>query len=152
MTLAVEVQLAVAGDEVPGAAEFERWVRAALSGRRHAEVTIRVVDEAESQALNRRYRDRDSATNVLSFPADRPPGLPVEEAVEPLGDVVICAPVVGAEARNQGKHVAAHWAHLVVHGTLHLLGYDHQSGPQAGVMERREVEILERLGYSNPYE
>jgi probable rRNA maturation factor len=110
------------------------------------EQTIRVVDEPQSRDLNLRFRGRDSATNVLAFPAD-------DEFLEYdcLGDLVLCAPLVALEARQQGKQEDAHWAHLVVHGMLHLQGYDHQNASQAANMEALEVEILDTLGYTNPY-
>ena len=102
---------------------------------------------AESRRLNARYRGRDRPTNVLSFPAERIPGAPAQ----PLGDLVICPAVLRAEARLQGKSLRAHWAHLIVHGTLHLLGYDHEDSGEAQRMERREITLLRRLGFANPY-
>lgn len=136
------VQRAVAARGVPGPARLRRWARAAL-GRRGGELTVRIVGPAESRALNRRYRGKDQATNVLSFPSDAP-GV--------LGDLVICAPVVRREAREQGKRGAAHWAHMVVHGVLHLLGFDHIRPADARVMEARERAILARLSYPDPYQ
>ena len=119
-----------------------------LEGRRdEAELTIRLVDEAESQQLNREYRGKDRPTNVLSFPADLP--AVVESPL--LGDLVICAPVVLREAKEQGKTVEAHWAHMVVHGVLHLLGYDHQNEQEAAEMEGIEAALLKEMGYRNPY-
>jgi probable rRNA maturation factor len=114
----------------------------AALGRRTGEVTLRIVGPAESRALNRRYRKKDKPTNVLSFPYDDP-GL--------LGDIVICAAVVNREAREQGKRREAHWAHMVVHGVLHLLGFDHIRPADAKVMERRERAILARLSFPDPY-
>ena len=145
---AVTVQIASAAATVPTAQEFTRWVEHALRGQRaYAELTIRIVDEAEGRGLNRHWRQRDYATNVLSFP------LPGVEAIAPdlLGDIVICAPVVFAEARAQGKSAAAHWAHLTVHAVLHLLGYTHADDPAAAVMEQRERLILADLGFADPY-
>ena len=136
------VQRAVAARGVPGPARLRRWAQAAL-GRRGGEVTVRIVGGAESRALNRRYRGKDKPTNVLSFPYDDP-GV--------LGDVVICAAVVNREAREQGKAAAAHWAHMVVHGVLHLLGFDHIRPADAKVMEGRERAILARLSFPDPYE
>lgn len=133
---------------VPAPGDFRKWVRAALARRRKdAEVSLRIVAEAEIAQLNRRYRHKRGATNVLSFPADLLPGAP-----EPLlGDVVICAQVVVREAREQRKTARAHWAHMTVHGTLHLLGYDHLVESEADVMEAVETEIMARLGFRDPY-
>jgi probable rRNA maturation factor len=118
-------------------------------GRRAAggELGVRVVGSAESRRLNGRYRGKDKPTNVLSFPSAPLPG----GAARPLGDLVICAQVVRSEARTQGKLLEAHWAHLVVHGALHLIGYDHEREAEAKRMERREVAVLRRLGFANPY-
>ena len=138
----------------PTVTEIRTWASAAL-GRRAAgaELAVRVVRAAESRRLNSRYRGRDQPTNVLSFPvpqlsatAAAPHGAP-----RPLGDLVICASVVREEARQQHKAVKAHWAHLVVHGALHLLGYDHERDEEARRMERREVAVLKRFGITNPY-
>ena len=148
MKLTVDVQNASSVDSLPPRGDFERWVRAALEGRREqAEVSIRVVDEDESAELNLRYRDKRGATNVLSFPADLPPAL----ALPLLGDLVICAGVVAREALEQGKPLAAHWAHMVIHGTLHLIGYDHIDDADADIMEALEVAILDGLQLPNPY-
>ncbi|WP_328985095.1 rRNA maturation RNase YbeY [Thiorhodovibrio winogradskyi] len=139
--------------EVPSQEDFEHWVSAALAAGRSApaatEMTIRLVDEAESAALNRTYRGRTGPTNVLSFPFELPPGAP---ATGLLGDLVICAPLVLAEAADQGKSPRAHWAHMVVHGTLHLLGHDHQDDDQASAMEALETRIITSFGFENPYE
>jgi probable rRNA maturation factor len=134
---------------VPGVQQIADWARAAWRGvgRRDAELLVRITDEAESRRLNRDYRGKDTPTNVLSFPFEPLPGI----AVWHVGDLVICAPVVASEARRQGKASEAHWAHIVVHGTLHLQGYDHDSDEQAGEMERLETEILAGLGYPAPY-
>ena len=135
--------------EIPEPALFERWVRAALQRPyKELEQTIRIVDEAESRRLNRDYRGRDKPTNVLSFPSELPSELLDYEC---LGDLVICAPVVEAEAREQGKPLQAHWAHLVVHGMLHLQGLDHETEAEAARMEALEIEILKTLGHTNPY-
>lgn len=147
MTVELAVQDA-AGGEVPGEAEFLTWVTAALDGRRaEAELTIRLVDREESRALNARYRDRDRPTNVLSFPAEVPP----EVGSALLGDLVICAELVAEEAAAQGKEARAHWAHLTVHGLLHLLGYDHEQQAEAVAMETLEIGILAGLGFPDPY-
>ncbi|KAA2284818.1 rRNA maturation RNase YbeY [Arenimonas fontis] len=133
---------------LPTAASFRKWVAAAARGRiRRADLAIRLVDEKEGRALNRHYRNKDYATNVLSFPAELPEGvnLPL------LGDLVICAPVVAREAAEQGKPLAAHYAHLTVHGVLHLLGLDHEDEREAEAMEQIEREILATLGYPDPY-
>ena len=127
---------------------IKTWVEAALEGRREqAQVTVRIVDEEEGAELNRRWRKREGPTNVLAFPCT---GL---EAIAPelLGDVVICAPVVAREALEQNKAARAHWAHMVIHGTLHLLGFDHIEEGEALVMEQLETRILNRLGYPDPY-
>lgn len=135
---------------VPGEAKFSRWVQAALSGAKHrraVEVVIRLVNEAEGRKLNHSWRGKNHATNVLSFPAVLPAGMrsPL------LGDLVMCAPVVRREAAEQDKTADAHWAHLTVHGTLHLLGYDHEVEAQAQVMESLEIAVLAGLGYPDPY-
>lgn len=148
MSLQVAVQYAAPRRGVPSPQGFRRMVREALAGRRRrAEVVVRVVDEAESAALNEAYRGRRGPTNVLSFPFEAPPGA----STGLLGDLVICAPVVAREAQEQGKPARAHWAHMVVHGVLHLLGYDHQTPVQAVEMEDLERDILARLGYPDPY-
>lgn len=113
----------------------------------NVEMTIRIVDEVEARQLNERWRQRAYPTNVLSFPFECPPGLDIPL----LGDIVICAPLVASEAVEQHKPQQAHWVHLVIHGTLHLLGYDHISESQAQVMESLETRILHDLGYPNPY-
>jgi probable rRNA maturation factor len=146
--LAVEVQLAVDAAQLPSRRQLGDWARAAWrGGDRDAEVVVRVAGEAESRRLNREYRGRDRATNVLSFPYEALPGL----ARHHIGDLVICAPVVAREADEQGKSHAAHWAHMVVHGMLHLQGFDHESDAQADEMEALEAEILTGLGFPAPY-
>jgi probable rRNA maturation factor len=135
---------------VPGEAAFHRWVGAALAGAGRggdAELGLRLVERSEMAALNERFRGRKGPTNVLSFPAELPPEL----ALPLLGDIVICAPVVREEATNQGKTEAAHWAHLTVHGTLHLLGFDHVAADDARAMEALETRILAGLGLPCPY-
>lgn len=148
--LAVAVSYGCGRRGVPAPASFARWVRAALASmRRRGLVSIRVVDEAEGRALHRDYRQRDYPTNVLAFPAE-----PLPKGVKGprlLGDLVLCAPVVAREARAQGKRAADHWAHLTVHGTLHLVGYDHLEPAEAERMEALEVRILARLGIADPY-
>ena len=149
MALAVEVQRAHDQAGAPGVRQIASWARAAWRGvgRGDAELVVRITDEAESRRLNRHYRGRNAPTNVLSFPFEPLPGIDVWH----VGDLVICAPVVASEARQQGKSNEAHWAHMVVHGTLHLQGYDHDTDEQAGEMERLETEILAGLGYPAPY-
>ena len=137
---------------VPAAASFRKWVAAALEGRiREADLAIRIVDEKEGRALNHHYRGKDYATNVLSFPAELPEGLPKGVKLPLLGDLVLCAPVVAREAREQGKPLNAHYAHLTVHGCLHLLGWDHEDAQEAEAMEQLEREILAGLGLPDPY-
>ena len=147
MSIEVEVQRIAASG--PNEADIQRWVSAALQAekRQDAELTVRIVDEAESAELNEQYRHKSGPTNVLSFPFECPP----EVELDLLGDLVICAPVVQREAREQGKQEMAHWAHMVVHGTLHLLGYDHLQQDEAETMESREISIMNELGYANPY-
>lgn len=150
--LDVTVTYAVSRKGVPAAVSFRRWAMAALAGRiREADLAIRIVDEREGHALNRHYRGKDYATNVLSFPAELPEGLPEDFHMPLLGDLVICAPVVAREAREQGKSPAAHYAHLTVHGTLHLLGWDHDDDVEAEAMEQLERDILASLGIADPY-
>ena len=133
---------------IPAATSFRRWVAAALDGRiRRADLAIRLVDNKEGRALNRHYRGKDYATNVLSFPAELPEGVKLPL----LGDLVICVPVVAREAREQGKQLNDHYAHLTVHGALHLLGWDHEDEREAECMEQLEREILATLGISDPY-
>lgn len=144
----VTVQYAVAAEGIPGEQDIHAWVNLALQeADGHREVVVRIVDEAEMTALNRQYRGKDGPTNVLSFPCEGFPG----DATDLLGDVVICAPVVAAEAVIQGKSPESHWAHLVIHGVLHLLGYDHHGDVDAQRMEVRETELLSGLGYPDPY-
>ncbi len=127
-------------------------MRAALSGRREpADLAVRVVDNDEAQQLNLQYRNKDYATNVLSFPYEPPEGIPAEASAGLLGDLLVCAPVVIAEAKQQHKAQNDHWAHLTIHGVLHLLGYDHETEPEAMEMEALEIEILKGLGVSDPY-
>lgn len=131
---------------------FRKWVAAALKDRiREANLAIRIVDNKEGRALNRHYRGKDYATNVLSFPAELPEGLPAKVQLPLLGDLVLCAPVIAREAREQRKPLAAHYAHLTVHGALHLLGWNHEDEREADCMEQLEREILAGLGIADPY-
>ena len=150
--LDVGVSYALPRAGLPAAASFRKWVAAALAGRiREADLAIRLVDADEGQALNRHYRGKDYATNVLSFPAEVPEGLPKNVKFPLLGDLVICAPVVAREAAEQGKALKDHYAHLTVHGVLHLMGYDHIDEAEAEAMEALEIRILNQLGYADPY-
>ena len=144
--LNLSVQYACNNSGLPLRPLIRAWVRAALDvdGARGGQITVRFVDAEEGQTLNRDYRDKDYATNVLSFPYDTDPVV--------CGDLVICASVVEREAAEQGKPLAAHYAHLVVHGVLHLQGYDHETGEQdASRMEQQECIVLNALGFENPY-
>ncbi|HEX4387986.1 MAG TPA: rRNA maturation RNase YbeY [Steroidobacteraceae bacterium] len=133
----------------PPRAELARWAGMALGARAAGgELAVSVVGPAESRRLNARYRGRDRATNVLSFPA---PAQPRRPTVRSLGDLVVCPGVLRREARAQAKTLRAHWAHLIVHGTLHLIGYEHERARDAQRMERREIAVLKRLGFANPY-
>ncbi len=149
MSLNLDLQIALDWPDLPNHDAFQQWAEAALAtGDQLRELTIRVVDEAEMTLLNHRYRHKSGPTNVLSFPFDAP--LPQLDTGL-LGDVVLCAPVVEREAALAHKSVAAHWAHLVVHGVLHLQGHDHQDADSAAVMEQIETRILMALGYPDPY-
>jgi probable rRNA maturation factor len=140
--LVLDVQVAVRSSRFPARTKVRRWARAAV--RRAADVTVRVVGEAEGRRLNRAYRGRDRATNVLSFAYER-------SARAVSGDIALCAPVIRREATQQGKRLEAHYAHLVVHGLLHLQGYDHEAPRSARRMEALETQILAKLGYPDPY-
>lgn len=139
--LHASIQYVTDVENLPSASQFRKWAKAAL--RVDTEVTIRIVDEAEGRALNRTYRNKDYATNVLTFPLTEEPYL--------MGDIIICAPVVAAEAKAQNKSLHAHYAHLTVHGILHLHGYDHETEAQAELMESLETAIVTKLGYASPY-
>lgn len=153
MDIEVDVQygdgLPREGCFLPSAKQIAAWAEAALDGRReNAQLTIRIVDEEEGAALNEAYRHKKGLTNVLSFPVGEDDFLPVPL----LGDIVICAPVVEREACEQGKRPEAHWAHMVIHGVLHLLGYDHVEADEARVMEALEAEMLRKWGFPDPYQ
>ena len=139
----LQLTLQIASDtlQIPSKAQFKKWAKNTI--RVDTEVTIRIVDENEGRALNSAYRGKDYATNVLTFPLAEKPHL--------MGDIVLCAPIVAAEAISQNKSLEAHFAHLTVHGVLHLHGYDHETEPQAELMETIEIQILAKLGYANPY-
>lgn len=148
MSVTVEVQYEV--DAGPDEDDIRRWVAAVLEveqSNRDVELTVRIVGVDEITELNERYRHKTGPTNILSFPFQAPPGVELNL----LGDLVIAAPIVEKEAAEQNKTPTAHWAHMIVHGTLHLLGYDHQAPLEAEDMEAREIRILQTLGYANPY-
>ena len=148
MTITIDVQYASTCQQVPEEKKIIKWAREALAEENvNSEFTVRIVDENEILELNRRWRGIDKTTNVLAFPAG-------ENTVAPdlLGDIVICAPVILREAGEQNKQVDAHWAHIIIHGLLHLLGHDHARDKEARVMEEREIEILKRLNFPNPYD
>lgn len=152
MAYRVDIETASQSTHLPAASAIETWIAAALDCALKAsgserEISVYIVDEEESQALNQQYRQQNKPTNVLSFPAD----IPAEVGIPLLGDLVICAPVVAREAAEQDKTLAAHWAHMLVHGTLHLLGYDHVDDAEAEAMEALETEILITLGFPAPY-
>jgi probable rRNA maturation factor len=148
MTIEIEVQNASSFIPVPSDLQFEHWAVAALPEQGDVELLIRLVDLEESRQMNARFSNRDKPTNVLSFPA----GLPQEIDLPLLGDIIICAPLVAEEAQEQGKDPQAHWAHLTIHGTLHLLGYDHQTGKETAEMEALECRLLQSLGFPDPYQ
>ncbi|OOE54942.1 MULTISPECIES: rRNA maturation RNase YbeY [Salinivibrio] len=149
MSYYVDVQIACENEQgLPSDDQLQAWFEQAVrTARPQAEVTIRIVDEGESQSLNRDYRGKDKPTNVLSFPFDAPPGVEIDL----LGDLVVCRQVVEQEAQQQGKALMDHWAHMVVHGSLHLLGYDHIEDDEAEQMEALERELLAAMGVSDPY-
>lgn len=154
-SLLVDVQVACEDLDIPSAEEIETWVDRAVAGAGatfggDTELSVRLVDTQEIRTLNRDYRQKDAVTNVLSFPAGSIKGLPIDNAVA-LGDIVLCAQVVSEQAAEQQKPVGAHWAHMLVHGTLHLLGYDHQTDADAAEMEGLETQILTDNGLADPY-
>jgi len=153
--LDLELQWGIEEQSIPTLEQCQKWVHASLQEPRSfepVEMTIRIVDEEESQTLNFDYRNKNKPTNVLSFEFEQPPGLvDLGEELPYLGDLVICANVVKQEAEAQNKPLEMHWAHMVVHGTLHLQGYDHIDDVEAEEMEALEVEIMQNLGYGNPY-
>ncbi|SIN97876.1 rRNA maturation RNase YbeY [Salinivibrio sp. ES.052] len=149
MSYYVDVQIACENAQgLPSDDQLQAWFEQAIhAARPQAEITIRIVDEGESQSLNRDYRGKDKPTNVLSFPFDAPPGVEIDL----LGDLVVCRQVVEKEAQQQGKALMDHWAHMVVHGSLHLLGYDHIEDDEAEQMEALEREVLATMGVNDPY-
>ncbi len=147
MALEVDLQIATDSHQIPDEQEIVKWASAALQTDGDQEVTIRIVDEEESQQLNHQYRGKDRPTNVLSFPFESPPGIDLPL----LGDLVICVQVVEKEAIEQHKTLTAHWAHMVIHGMLHLQGYDHILDQDAEVMENLEKGLMQKLGFEDPY-
>lgn len=144
----IDIQKEAEDDGLPSDDELNYWVESALEpNNKGSELTVRIVELEESRTLNNQYRHKDKPTNVLSFPFENPPGLELPL----LGDLVICAPVVRAEAKEQNKSLTAHWAHMVIHGTLHLQGYDHIQAADAEIMEAKEVVYLQKLGFPDPY-
>lgn len=145
----IHLQIALEATPLPSQMELEEWVNTALTDiNKSKEITIRIVDERESARLNELYRGKKGPTNILSFPFEKI----TADAPDILGDLVICAPVVKQEAYDQKKIIMAHWAHMVIHGILHLQGYDHTSEDDAVIMETLEMKLLQQLGFENPYE
>ncbi|WP_440873764.1 rRNA maturation RNase YbeY [Thalassotalea sp. PLHSN55] len=144
----LDLQIACDNENIPDKCQFELWVQAVLAQyNKPFELTIRLVNSRESQQLNSQYRDKNKPTNVLSFPFEVPEGIDLAL----LGDLVICVDVVAQEAKEQDKELIAHWAHMVIHGCLHLLGFDHIEDDEAQEMESLEIDILAKLGFNNPY-
>ncbi|NQY64598.1 MAG: rRNA maturation RNase YbeY [Alteromonadaceae bacterium] len=149
MNIELDLQLACQADKLPQHEQLHHWLTTVLAKyNKPFELTIRIVDEQESQQLNNQYRGKNKPTNVLSFPFEVPEGIELDL----LGDLVICATIVEQEAKVQNKQLIAHWAHMVIHGCLHLLGYDHINDDDALKMESLEIDILAQLGFNNPYE
>ena len=148
----ITIQRMVSKDTMPTPTLLKTWAKTALEKKKTGaiELNIRIVDIAEITLLNHRYRNKNKPTNVLSFPLDMPEES--GETCKTLGDIVVCADVVNQEALSQGKSANAHWAHMIVHSTLHLLGYDHETDEDAAIMEPEEIHILAGLGFNNPYQ
>jgi len=149
MNIELDLQIAVEDEQgLPAYEDISTWLTTAITPfQPQAEVTVRIVDSEESHQLNLEYRGKDKPTNVLSFPFEAPPGIELDL----LGDLVICRQVVEQEAKEQNKTLLAHWAHMVVHGSLHLLGYDHIEDDEAEEMESLETELMQKLGFEDPY-
>ncbi|MDU0354873.1 rRNA maturation RNase YbeY [Paraglaciecola aquimarina] len=165
MTAILDLQIASTGDNIPSQADFQLWTDTVLThlNLTEREMTIRVVDEDEIQQLNHQYRGKDKTTNVLSFPFEQPAlFLPAGITLDPasisdempnlLGDLVVCTQVVATEAEQQNKIISHHWAHMIIHGTLHLLGYDHIEDDEADIMESLEITLLHKLAIDDPYQ
>lgn len=154
MNVTVEISNDCDTDWVPADKLCESWIQSVLQAVKNENaycISLRFVQETEARELNNQYRGVQSATNVLSFPSDFPANLGSQLDYPPLGDIVLCPEVVEHEAQQQGKPLRAHWAHLLIHGVLHLLGYDHDTEDNANDMENLEIKALERLGFPNPY-
>ena len=148
MTIILDIQSASTSEDAPDEQSIKRWVGAVIdSNQGDTELSVRIVDEPEGKLLNETYRGASGATNVLSFPFENQ----TPEALPLIGDIVVCAPIVQREAKQQNKDLNAHWAHMIIHGVLHLLGYDHQNDSEAAVMEGLETEIMQKLGFPPPY-
>ena len=146
--ITVDLQIASEKDNLPSAEQVQLWAQTALLPyNKPFELTVRIVDEDESRELNHQYRGKDKPTNVLSFPFEVPEGIELDL----LGDLIVCADVVEKESIEQNKPLFAHWAHMIIHGCLHLLGFDHINEDEANEMEAIEIKLLAELGYSNPY-
>jgi len=152
--MTVEIQIVSTSQSLPSREQFNQWVDLAIEpARQGADVVIRIVDKVESAELNQTYREKEGATNVLSFPFEMPDGIPAEALTgDILGDLVICDAIVEQQAKQQEKPRMSHWAHMVIHGCLHLQGYDHVEPEQAVVMENLEIKLLNSIGIDNPYE
>lgn len=161
MTVELELQIATTAKTLPHPSQFKEWVRVVFSDHAIAvnknklnniEITIRIVDEEEITDLNYHYRHKQGTTNVLSFPSEKiPPVIAEEFDYNLIGDIVICAAVVEHEAKQQNKELLSHWAHMVIHGILHLLGYDHEKEQEAYLMENIEIDLMKQLGFLSPY-
>tara|TARA_R110002111_G_scaffold42704_2_gene78585 strand:+ start:14154 stop:14615 length:462 start_codon:yes stop_codon:yes gene_type:complete len=152
--MTVEIQIVSTSQSLPSQEQFNQWVDLAIEpARQGADVVIRIVDKVESAELNQTYREKEGATNVLSFPFEMPDGIPAEALTgDILGDLVICDAIVEQQAKQQEKPRMSHWAHMVIHGCLHLQGYDHVEPEQAVAMENLEIKLLNSIGIDNPYE
>lgn len=148
MSIQLDLQIACTSSNLPSEQDFQLWVETCLAQYQTPfELTIRLVEKSESQELNHTYRGKDKSTNVLSFPFEVPEGVELNL----LGDLIICSEVVAEEAQKQGKSLQSHWAHMVIHGCLHLLGYDHIADDEAEEMEALEINLMKSLNFSNPY-
>ena len=155
MEIILDLQNVIDSKQIPDLSNMKKWISATLENLNanfnQPEVTIRVVSLAESQELNHQYRDKNQPTNVLSFPFEVPEMIPVEDFAEFLGDLVICEDIIVQEAKEQKKSLESHWAHMIIHGLLHLVGFDHITAKDAEEMEGIEVKVLAELGFANPY-